>query len=59
MTYRSWSFMWFKAISELKINFDKSELILVRMVDNIDDLALELGCKVSNLHFSLICGSLG
>ena len=41
MTYLSWLLMWFKAISSLRINLDKSELILVGSVDNLDDLALD------------------
>ena len=43
--------MWFKAYSSLRINLEKSEPILVGRVDNIDDLALELGCKVGGLPF--------
>ena len=50
MTYLSWLLMWFKACSGLKINLEKSELILVGRVHNIGDLALELGCKVGNLR---------
>lgn len=38
--------MWFEAISGLKVNLDKSDLILVGRVENVDDLACELGCKV-------------
>lgn len=38
--------MWFKAILRLKINLDKSEIIPMGVVNNIDDLALEFGCKV-------------
>lgn len=49
MTYLSWLRMWFEACLGLRFNLDKSELILVGMVHNIEDLALELGCKVGNL----------
>ena len=45
----SWAFMWFKAIFGLKINMDKSELIPVEEVSNIEDLARVLGCKVCSL----------
>ena len=41
--------MWFEACSGLKINLEKSELILVGKVHDIEDLALELGCKVGGL----------
>ena len=41
--------MWFETISILKINLTKSELILVRRVEDLDELALVLGCKVGVL----------
>ena len=49
MTYLSWLLMWFEACSGLRINLEKSELIPVGRVDDIEDLALELGCKVGGL----------
>ena len=59
MTYLSWLLMWFKACSGLRINLEKSELILVGKVHNIDDLALELGCKVGSLLSSYLGLPLG
>ena len=41
--------MWFEVISGLKINLDKSEILLVGRVDNVEELAFELGCKVGAL----------
>ena len=41
--------MWFEAISGLKVNFDKSELIPTEIVDYADDLAREFGCKLGSL----------
>ena len=41
--------MWLEACSSLRINLEKSELILMGRVPNIEDLALELGCKVGGL----------
>ncbi|RVX22295.1 hypothetical protein CK203_001359 [Vitis vinifera] len=38
----------------VRINLDKSELILVGRMDNIDDLALDLGCKIGDLPFSYL-----
>ncbi|RVW83610.1 putative ribonuclease H protein [Vitis vinifera] len=38
-----------KAYLRLRVNLDKSELIPVGRVNNIKDLALELGCKVGGL----------
>ncbi|RVW45556.1 Transposon TX1 uncharacterized 149 kDa protein [Vitis vinifera] len=46
MTYLSWLLMWFEACSGLRINLEKSEMISVGRVLNIEGLALELGCKV-------------
>ena len=41
MTYLSWLLMWFEACSGLKINLEKSELIPVDRVHDIEGLALE------------------
>ena len=41
--------MWFEALSGLKINLEKSELISIRRVEGMDLLAAELGCKVGRL----------
>ena len=49
LTYLSWLLMWFEAISGLRIKLEKSELILVGRVENIDDLALDFGCRVGSL----------
>ena len=40
LTYLNWLLMWFEALSGLRINLEKSELIPVRRVENIDDLTL-------------------
>ena len=34
--------MWFEAISGFRINLDKSEILLVGRVENVDILALKL-----------------
>jgi hypothetical protein len=39
----------FEAVSGLKINLDKSVLVPIGYVDNLDDLAGILGCGVSSL----------
>ena len=41
--------MWFEAISGLKINLAKSELISVGRVLNVEELASKVGCKVGVL----------
>ena len=59
MMYLCWALMWFEAISGLRINLKKSELILVGCVENVKDLAAELGCKVRSLPSSYLGLSLG
>ena len=41
--------MWFEALSGLKIDLDKSELIPVGRVDDVDKLAAELECMVGEI----------
>ena len=41
--------MWFEVISGLKINLDNSKILPVGRVDNVKELASELGCKVGAL----------
>ena len=45
----SWIFTWFEAASGLRINLDKSVLIPVGEVEDIEEMAVELGCKVGLL----------
>ena len=45
LLYLSWVLLWFEASSGLKINLDKSELIPIGAVENLDALAAELGCR--------------
>ena len=44
-----WTLMWFEAFSGLKINLNKSEIIPLGRVDNVESLAVELGCRVGSL----------
>ena len=41
--------LWFEAFSGLRINLEKSVIMPVGPVENVDQLALELGCKVGAL----------
>ena len=59
MTFLCWLLMWFKAISGLRANFDKSELIPIGRIENVEDLAEELGCKVGRLSSAYLGMSLG
>ena len=45
----NWTFMWFEAISGLKINLHKSELIPIGEVPNFEELVRVLGCKVGSI----------
>ncbi|RVX13136.1 putative mitochondrial protein [Vitis vinifera] len=49
LTSLSWILAWFEAASGLRINLAKSELILVREVEDIEEMAVELGCRVGSL----------
>ena len=59
LTYFNWLLMCFEAISGLNINLEKSELIPVGMVENVEGLALEFGCKVGALPSSYLGLPLG
>ncbi|RVW41575.1 putative ribonuclease H protein [Vitis vinifera] len=54
MVYLSWLSMWFEAISGFRINLDKSEILQVGRVENLEALALEVGCKVGRLPSSYL-----
>ena len=52
--------IWFEVIAGLRINMDKREILPVGSVENLEELALELGCKVgklSSLHLGLPLGA--
>ena len=51
--------MWFEAMSGLKINLEKSELIPIERVEDVELLAVELGCKVGRLPFTYLGLPLG
>ncbi|RVW96170.1 LINE-1 reverse transcriptase-like [Vitis vinifera] len=59
MTYLSWLLMWVEALSGLRINLDKSEILPVGRVENLELLALEVGCKVGRLPTSYLGIPLG
>jgi hypothetical protein len=52
-------FLCFEAVSGLKINLAKSELVLVGNVDNVDGLAGIMGCGVSSLPLKYLGLPLG
>ena len=46
LTNLSWILFWFEAASGLRINLAKSEIIPIGEVEEVDELAVELGCRV-------------
>ena len=59
LAYLSWLLMWFKAIWGLEINLDKSEIIPMGGVVNMEVLTNELGCKIWTLPSSYLGVPLG
>ena len=51
--------MWFEAMSDLRINLSKSEIIPVGLVDNVAELALELSCGIGSFPSSYLGLPLG
>ena len=51
--------MWFEAISRLRVNLEKNELIPVGRVENVEELANEFGYKVGKLPSIYLGMSLG
>ena len=49
LTHLSWIFLWFEAASGVRINLAKSEIIPVGEVEEIEELAVELGYRVGSL----------
>ncbi|RVX04845.1 LINE-1 retrotransposable element ORF2 protein [Vitis vinifera] len=49
LTSLSWILAWFEAASGLRINLAKSELIPIGEVEEIEEMTMELGCKVRTL----------
>jgi hypothetical protein len=47
-------FLCFEAVSSLKINLAKLELVLVGNVNDVEGLARILGCKVSSLPINYL-----
>ena len=59
LKFMSWILIWFEAMSSLKINLNKSEIIPIGPVINTVELALESGCKIGSLPTSYLGLPLG
>ncbi|RVW77536.1 Transposon TX1 uncharacterized 149 kDa protein [Vitis vinifera] len=49
LTHSNWILFWFEVASGLRINLAKSEIIPIGEVDEVEELAVELGCRVGSL----------
>ncbi|RVW74104.1 LINE-1 reverse transcriptase-like [Vitis vinifera] len=49
LTHLSWILLWFEAALGLRINLDKSEIIPIGVLEEIEEMAVELGCRVGSL----------
>ncbi|RVW48778.1 hypothetical protein CK203_076109 [Vitis vinifera] len=49
LTHLSWILFWFEVASGLRINLDKSEIIPVGEVEEMEEMATELGCRVDSM----------
>ena len=59
LKYLSWILMWFKALLGLRINLNKSEIVPIGSVDNVQELAVEIGCGIGSLPSSYLGLPLG
>ena len=59
MAHLSWILLRFEAFSCLNINLEKSCVMLVGNVEDIEGLVLELGCKTGTLPTSYLGLPLG
>ena len=59
LKFLSWTLMWFEVLSGLRINLNKSEIIPIGPVVNVEELATKLGCGISPLPISYLGLPLG
>ncbi|RVX22281.1 hypothetical protein CK203_001560 [Vitis vinifera] len=59
VSHLSWILFWFEAASGLRMNLAKSEIIPVGEVEEILELAAELGCRVGSLPSHYLGSPLG
>ena len=59
MVYLSWILLYFEELSGLKVNRDKSVILPMGDVENIEQLACELGCKAGTVPSTYVCLPLG
>ena len=60
MFFLSWILLCFEALYGLRVNLEKSVILPVGDVENLDQLAYELGCRVGTIpstYLGLLLGS--
>ena len=59
LKFMSWTLMRFEVMSGLRINLNKSDIVSVGSVANVEELTLEFGCGVRSLPTSYLGLPLG
>ena len=59
LKFMSWILMWFEVLSSMRIKLNKSEILPIGLVDNAEELAAELGCRIGSLPTSYLGLPLG
>ncbi|KAJ9705552.1 hypothetical protein PVL29_003552 [Vitis rotundifolia] len=59
LTYLCWLLIWFEAILGLRVNLEKSELMPIGKVENVEELAEEFDYKVGRLPSTYLGMPLG
>ena len=54
MSYLSWTLMWFEATSGLRINLEKSSILLLGRMGNVESSVRKVGCKVGELPMTYL-----
>ena len=59
LRYLSWVFLWFEVIFDLKVNRDKSKVILLGRIESLEDVVSMMGYRVGKLPTSYLGLPLG
>ena len=59
MTHLCWILAWFEALSGLRINLEKSSLLPMGKVEDVERLAFELECNIGSLPTKYLSLPLG
>ena len=59
MAHLSWILLWFEAFSGLKFNLDKSSVLAIGNVEDLEGLAQEQGCSIGTLPTTYLRSTVG